>query len=184
VPIDKRFSDSPEMDKIMEDFQAQLAAEGWRGLDLRRAAHHGGTFAGSQKCAECHQKEFDIWRNSPHADATETLTKAKPPRQFDPECVSCHVTGWNPQEYFPYTTGFDSLNTTPDLAGNGCENCHGPAAAHVAAELNDGDETLREKLRLSIADGKKAIVESCIQCHDQDNSPHFEFDDYWPKIKH
>ncbi|HVC96979.1 MAG TPA: multiheme c-type cytochrome, partial [Pirellulales bacterium] len=155
VPIDKRFTDAPEMDKIMDAFQAQLRDEEWSRL-VRRAAHHGGKFAGSRKCAECHQKEFDLWRNTPHADATVTLTKVKPPRQFDPECVSCHVTGWNPQEYFPYTTGFDSLKTTPDLAGNGCENCHGPAAAHVAAEMNGGDRALREKLRLSIADGKKA----------------------------
>jgi len=184
VPIDKRFADSPEMDQIMNAFQSQLKDEGWQGLGLRRAAHHGGKFAGSQQCAECHKEEFKIWKHSPHARATETLTKAKPPRQYDPECVSCHVTGWNPREYFPYTSGFDSLKTTPDLAGNGCENCHGPAAAHVAAENDGGDEALRAKLRLSIADGKKAIVESCIQCHDQDNSIHFDFDDYWPKIEH
>jgi hypothetical protein len=184
VPIDKRFADSPDMDKVMESYQDQLQQMGWEGLDLRRTSHPGGKFAGSSKCAECHQQEFDIWAKTPHAHATKTLTTVKPPRQFDPECISCHATGWNPQRFTPYTSGFDSLKLTADLAGNGCENCHGPAAAHVAAEINGGDDALRAKLRLSIAEAKTAIVESCLECHDLDNSPHFDFDEYWPKIEH
>ncbi|HEV3023977.1 MAG TPA: cytochrome c family protein, partial [Pirellulales bacterium] len=184
VPIDKRFADSPEMDKVMESYQEQLEQMGWDGLDLRRKNHPGGKFAGSGACAECHQEQFDIWANTPHAQATKTLTTLKPARQFDPECISCHATGWNPQQFTPYTSGFDSLKKTPILAGNGCENCHGPAAAHVAAENNGGNETLRAKLRVSIVEAKAAIVDSCVECHDLDNSPHFDFDEYWPKIKH
>jgi hypothetical protein len=188
VPIDKRFSDSPEMDQVMVDYQNQLQQEGWDGLGLRPAKHPGGKFAGSARCADCHATEFNVWKNSPHADATQTLlTKTRPPRQYDPECVSCHVTGWNPQDYFPYGTGFDSLKSTPALVGNGCENCHGPSAAHAAAEEGDIDklkEQWRGKLHLSIADNKKAIVESCMECHDQDNSADFKFETYWPKIEH
>jgi hypothetical protein len=184
VPIDKRFTDSPEMDEVMDSYQEQLQQMGWEGLDLRRKNHPAGKFAGSSACAECHQSQFDIWAKTPHAHATKTLTTVKPPRQFDPECISCHATGWNPQQFTPYTSGFDSLKKTPILAGNGCENCHGPAAAHVAAENEGGDESLRAKLRLSIAEAKTAIVDSCVECHDLDNSPHFDFDEYWPKIEH
>ena len=28
------------------------------------------------------------------------------------------------------------------------------------------------------------VVEMCMQCHDLDNSPDFDFQKYWPKVKH
>ncbi len=140
VPLDHRFKDSAEMDELMVNYQEQLKELGWAGLGLRPANHPRGKFIGSKACTDCHQDAFDVWEGTTHAHATETLTKVKPPRQFDPECVSCHVTGWNPQEFFPYVSGYEGLKTTPLLAGNGCENCHGPAAEHVAAENGDDEE--------------------------------------------
>ncbi|HEV3025802.1 MAG TPA: hypothetical protein VGX76_25185, partial [Pirellulales bacterium] len=52
VPIDKRFTDSPEMDEVMDSYQEQLQQMGWEGLDLRRKNHPAGKFAGSSACAE------------------------------------------------------------------------------------------------------------------------------------
>ncbi len=189
VPLDHRFKDSAEMDELMVNYQDQLKELGWEGLGLRPANHPRGKFVGSQACADCHQDAFDVWKETPHAHAATTLTKVKPPRQFDPECVSCHVTGWNPQEFFPYASGYESLKSTPLLAGNGCENCHGPGAEHVAAE-NDGDEEaqtrFRAALKLSLADkdDEESVRRSCMECHDLDNSLEFEFKEYWPKVAH
>ncbi len=60
------------------------------------------------------QKEYDIWLNGvdgeggeigPHSRATRDLTdpgeRTWVKRNYDPECLSCHVTGWNPQNFFP-----------------------------------------------------------------------------------
>ena len=186
VPLDSRFKDSAEMDALMVDYQDQLKQLGWEGLGLKPANHPRGKFAGSKACAECHEAEYDVWKDTPHAHATETLAKVKPPRQFDPECISCHAVGWNPQEYFPYASGYESLKKTPLLAGNGCENCHGPGADHVSAEQGQ-DEELRARFRavmkLSIADEKEA-AHACMECHDIDNSVNFDFKEYWPKIAH
>jgi hypothetical protein len=151
-------------------------------------------------CAECHSKAAEIYAKTPHSHATDTLVKLNPPRHFDPECLSCHVTGWEPQKYFPFETGFVGLKQTPALVGNGCENCHGPAAEHVAAETGESDandeqiEQLRAALRLKIVpnEGNKekqvynegGVVEMCMHCHDLDNSPDFDFQTYWPKVKH
>lgn len=195
VPLDSRFADSPEMKQLMVAYQGQLQQEGFEGLGLRPAPHPAnetagdlrGQFAGSHACQECHPTAYGIWSKSAHSHATETLTKLDPPRQFDPECLSCHSTGWNPQEYFPYESGFLGVHDTPDLMGNGCENCHGPAAAHVAAEEAKGSARklvtqmqLRQALKLT-----KATVEStCEKCHDHDNSPEFDFQKYWPKVEH
>lgn len=188
VPLDHRFADAEEMDELMVAYQAELEQLGWSGLGLRPAPHSGGAFAGSKACAECHGREYDIWRKTPHAHATETLMRAKPPRQFDPECISCHATGWNPQEFFPYETGYDSREATPLLMGSGCENCHGPGAEHATAEYGDDkalQKKLREALHLTASGAKKDVQrDSCMRCHDLDNSPKFDFDEYWERIAH
>ena len=114
-------------------------------------------------------------------------------RHFDPECISCHVTGWNPQKFFPYKTGYETLEGSPDLHGNGCENCHGPGLEHVQAEENSsGDssadkkqlEELRNSMRLTLANAQ----EKCLECHDIDNSPDFHkegaFEKFWEQVKH
>jgi hypothetical protein len=144
---------------------------------------------GSETCGDCHTKAFAIWEKTPHAHATDTLVKLDPPRQFDPECVSCHATGWEPQKYFPFRSGYDSMKKTPHLAHNGCENCHGPGSAHVAAETGEAEVSeaelaeLRQSMRLPL----KAAEEKCLECHDLDNSPDFlhkGFEHYWAEVEH
>jgi hypothetical protein len=190
VPLDHRFADAAEIDELMVNYQSELEQRGWQGLELRPAAHDKdkGKFVGSKACADCHANEYAIWEATPHAHATDTLTHVKPPRQFDPECISCHATGWNPSEFFPYQTGYDSVAATPQLVGSGCENCHGPGADHVAAEAGN-DKALKRRLRevmKGTATGatKEMQRESCMRCHDLDNSPKFDFDKYWKKIEH
>lgn len=187
VPLDKRFVASPQMHDLMVAYQGQLRDRGFDGLGLQPVAHPSGRkFVGSQACADCHTKAFEVWSKTPHAHATETLVKLDPPRQFDAECVSCHATGWDAQKFFPFASGFVSLDKTPLLKANGCENCHGPGSAHAAAELgevavNDLEKgKLREQMRLPLA----ATERSCMTCHDHDNSPEFNFETYWPKVEH
>ena len=195
VPLDSRFPNTPEMHQLMVAYQGQLQAEGFAGLELRPAPHpradHPGdplaVFAGSASCQECHPTAHGIWSKTPHAHATDTLVKLDPPRQYDPECVSCHSTGWNAQEYYPYETGFLGLDSTPLLIGNGCENCHGPAAAHVAAEKATGanrNATQRATLRAGLKLTSATVEQSCLKCHDDDNSTEFDFKKYWPKVEH
>ncbi|HWB13185.1 MAG TPA: multiheme c-type cytochrome [Pirellulales bacterium] len=188
VPLDHRFADAAEIDELVVGYQDELEQLSWQGLGLRPAPHAQGKFVGSKACADCHRDEYAVWKATPHAHATETLTHVKPPRQFDPECISCHATGWNPQEFFPYVSGYASIKETPMLNGSGCENCHGPGAEHTAAEKGS-DKTLQRRLREAIARTgtgatKESQRESCMRCHDLDNSPKFDFDKYWAKIQH
>jgi hypothetical protein len=192
VALDSRFPTSPEMVSLMTTYQSQLQALGWSGLGLRPASHPqskpgneaAGKFGGAANCRECHAEAWDVFSKSKHATSTDTLVKLKPQRHHDPECVSCHVTGWNPQEFFPYRSGFESLEKTPQLAGNSCENCHGPGAAHVAAEKGT-DKALQEEWRVAMhQDKSQADEQSCRKCHDLDNSPTFDFEKYWAEIAH
>jgi hypothetical protein len=47
-------------------------------------------------------------------------------------------------------------------------------------------ERLRQELVLTLAtpEGKQKAVNNCLECHDLDNSPQFDFDEYWPQVEH
>ncbi len=195
VAMTHDFEDAPEMRRLMATYQNQLEAIGLSGLGLRPIEHPSGDrFVGTKVCGECHTTAFAIWEGTPHAHATDSIVKpgerGDVARHFDPECISCHVTGWNAQEYFPYESGYLSLAASSHLMGNGCENCHGPGAKHVAAEREgsgiaaDQRDLLRMAMRLPLEKAK----DTCLQCHDLDNSPDFHkdgaFEDYWAEVEH
>jgi hypothetical protein len=202
VPLDHRFADAPEIQQMQVAYQKELQQLDLEGLGLKPAPPHssGRKFVGSKTCESCHTKAAAVFGKTPHAKATDTLVHLTPPRHFDPECLSCHVTGWEPQKYFPYDSGYMGLTQTPDLVGNGCENCHGPAGSHAAAESGEINKTDAEKAELRAAlhlkvgpnEGNKSgqvfkmesVVDKCMRCHDLDNSPEFDFQTYWPKVKH
>ena len=193
IPLDARWGESPDMIALLGTYQDKLEALGFKGLNLVPIHHPTGRrFAGSAACAECHPKAFEVWENSGHAKALTTLEEAKPRRDFDPECLSCHVTGWAPQRFEPFEGGFAGAKETPHLAHQGCENCHGPAAAHTAVERGDvrASEAERDRLRqelvlpLATPEGKQKAANNCLECHDLDNSPKFDFDEYWPAVAH
>jgi hypothetical protein len=197
VPLDKRFPDSPAMLQLLADYQKQLESMGLDELGLKPQAHPTGRkFVGSAACADCHTKAFAVWEKTPHAHATDSLVN--PPervnisRHFDPECLSCHVTGWEPQKIYPFESGYLSLQKTPLLQHNGCENCHGPGSAHVAAETgmdavtDEEQRARRDAMKLPLAGG--VAERKCMECHDIDNSPDFHvkgaFEKYWKEVEH
>jgi hypothetical protein len=100
------------------------------------------------------------------------------------------VTGWEPQLVIPFKSGFAGLKETPELVGNGCENCHGPGSAHVAAE--DGSRAVTDRERMSLREAMRLPLakaeQKCLECHDIDNSPAFHqegaFKEYWKKVEH
>ncbi len=195
VALSSQFEDSPRVSELFAKYQDELKAVSFEGLGKRPMTHPTTReFVGSEKCGECHSTAFEIWKNTPHAHATDSIVKPPEremvPRHFDPECVSCHVTGWNPSKFAPYRTGFESLETTPHMLASGCENCHGPGSKHVAAELGElqADPDLLKKLRDEMKLPLDQASDKCIQCHDIDNSPDFHkpnaFEEYWEKVKH
>jgi hypothetical protein len=193
IPLDARWGEAREMIKLLASYQRQLESLGLEGLGLSAMRHPTGRrFAGSAACSDCHAYAYEVWEGSSHASALTTLEEQDPRRDGDPECLSCHVVGWAAQRFEPFEGGFLSMAKTPHLAHNGCENCHGPAAAHAAVERGDVRATqaerdrLREELVLTLdtPEGKQRAVNNCLECHDLDNSPQFDFDEYWPSVDH
>jgi hypothetical protein len=188
VPLDSRFPAAPEITLLMSNYQTQLRNEGLQGLGIRPVPHPRkelqGSFVGTEKCKDCHEKSYDVWKKSGHAKAWATLKNTTPPRDADPECVSCHVVGWHGQQFFPYESGFLSEKETPKLVNVGCESCHGPGEKHVQAEKGSDAAAQKKYQEAMVVTKEEAEKRQCYTCHDLDNSPDFEFQTYWPYVEH
>jgi len=148
------------------------------------------TYVGSERCKRCHESAYEVWKKSDHSRAYQTLVDARRPslRQYDGECIVCHVTG------FGYQGGFTDAARTPHLENVGCESCHGPASVHAnnpnnaewQGRLNPWKapegETAKDKARRL-----DRLDQFCQRCHDIDNDvrwTHHGLDKKWPKIDH
>lgn len=190
VPMDSRYQSSQKILDLMGIYQDQLRLEGLDGLGIQPLRNpfekSNGEYVGSKRCESCHEESYKVWKTSRHSIAWKSLEKSNPPRTFDPECIACHVEGWNAEHRMPFKSGFLGVDVTPDLINVGCESCHGPGEKHMQAEIGSNvklQEKYREALHLDASDKEKMKV-LCIQCHDLDNSPKFNYDRYYKVIEH
>jgi predicted CXXCH cytochrome family protein len=122
-------------------------------------------FAGSQACQGCHSEQHAQWKSTKHAYAWPTLQAVQ--RSQDLECWSCHVTGAmhprGPKHPSQVKGGLENV---------GCESCHGPGAAHVAA---GGAAKMVRAPSASV----------CTQCHDGvKDEGRFELESYMGRVEH
>ncbi len=195
VAFDSRYKNDPlivnQMQLYQDNLEEELKTRGFAGFGINPVPPPNsnvlGNYVGSKKCESCHDESYRIWRRSGHAKAWESLAETSvPSRIYDPECICCHVVGWNPEEQYPYVSGFSNEKgkMTLDLVNVGCENCHGPGEKHCVAEAG-GNEAEQQRYRDAIhLTTDEAGQRMCYSCHDLDNSPNFNFDVYWPKIEH
>jgi len=141
-------------------------------------------YVGSSKCKKCHLPEFKSWEKLKHGNALETLKPGQASEMktkfgldlakdytADPNCVQCHVTGFNQPGGFQMG-GDEKANK--NLINVGCESCHGPGGAY----LEHHEKVMKEKLTYTheemYAQGlNKIIKETCTKCHNE-KSPTFE----------
>jgi hypothetical protein len=82
-------------------------------------------FVGIQACAECHEDSVTFWKKTGHAGAYKTLSDDF--KEFNLDCVSCHVTGYE-------QPGGSTVTFVENLKDVQCEECHGPGSKHVETE--------------------------------------------------
>ena len=91
-----------------------------------------GPHVGSAACKECHPSEYTWWASDPHAKAMASLGEAvheDKPATEAVACVRCHASPTSHGGPAP-----TELASFLPAEGVGCESCHGPGGAHVAAE--------------------------------------------------
>ena len=161
---------SPEVREIREavdTFEARNKEKVGQVESFDHERVHGASserFLGVHTCARCHTQEARAYSSSAHARAFQSLVAKG--QDKNPECVSCHVVG------FDYVNGYDQV-PDPQVAGREslknvqCESCHGYGTEH--------DRT---------GAWNAMARESCVTCHDEANSPNFDYETYWAKIAH
>ena len=178
----KRFKDDPRMIEHMKFYQDMLRDSQLAETEPALQHPSGAKYVGAEKCGECHTKAFAKWSETGHASAFDSLREGRRgiSRIFDPECLSCHVTGWHPQQVLRYDSGYVNEKVSAHLLGNQCENCHGPGSQHIELVEADDLAAARKLVKVTL----KQAQTFCYECHDLDNSPHFNFESYWPEIAH
>ena len=165
--LDKNYEDDPEILAEVNQYKSEAKARRDRAKLIEDLAREYSetpvteTFLGSEMCARCHEAEAAVFKASAHAKAMLVLEEAG--EETNPECISCHVTGWSVAGGY----GLNARNRNM-LIHVQCEACHGYGTAHKR-----NDPALRLRAR-----------EVCLDCHNQEWSPDFDFDSYWQQIKH
>ena len=111
-------------------------------------------YVGPDECHICHAEQYESWRKTAHSRSYEVLAQER--KQYVPECLRCHTTG------FGEASGFVDAERTPRLAAVTCEACHGPGSRHVEAQKN-GQENDAEYGAVNCPDCQHARI--CILCH-------------------
>ncbi len=162
-PVEEGLPKAESLVRLYEDYQQIVKDRNLLEKHPRFALPNDLKYVGSKSCKPCHDYEYETWNVNAHAKAFSILEKVG--SQFDPECVVCHVIG------FDYESGFISQQDTGHLINVGCENCHGPGSKHI---LSAGATELTEP------------KSACIDCHTPEHSGDYagNEDAFMEKIRH
>jgi len=163
VPLTEDIEQNPSLVELYKVYQQLVAEAGLIEKHPRFKMEENLMYLGSDSCKSCHEYEYEKWSQKRHSWAYSTLEKVG--SQYDPECVGCHVVG------FDYDTGFVTQDQTPHLKDVGCEVCHGPGSEHVMSEGKE--KTTMPQL-------------ACTDCHTPEHSGNYAGNEkeYLEKTKH
>ncbi len=141
VPMKSSIARDPAVEKSLRESARAIGAANFaaaRGTPPPPAEDGQPKFVGMGACAKCHQSAVDFWRKTVHAHAWKTLVDVD--KQYDYDCIGCHVTGFQ-------KPGGSNLATVEkqQLVDVQCEVCHGPGSQHVAEAGLDDPKTLTRK---------------------------------------
>jgi len=117
------------------------------------------SYVGVEECGSCHRKAVNFWKKTKHYQAWRTLEDVG--KQFNYDCTSCHVTGWD-------KPGGSTMGFNKKLRNVQCEQCHGPGSIHVAEDGKDKPKTLTARPAITVCQG----------CHNKEHSDTFDFKAY------
>src|SRR5690606_39014977 len=103
--------------------------EAFKDLKPAPPGPNEASYSGLEVCSSCHQAERKFWDSTAHSRAYGTLTRQH--KEFNLDCVSCHVTGYD-------RPGGSTVTHVENLQNVQCEVCHGPGSKHVASPNEKG----------------------------------------------
>ena len=160
VALRKSEPSDPEIEKLMREHDKVVnEANRIAFADLKPPplGPDDVAYVGSAACSACHQTAYAWWRSHSHGVAYLTLQQRS--KEYNLDCVGCHVTGYQEPGGSTVTHNLDGA-----LRNVGCESCHGPGAAHVK-------------------DPEVAVIRvtpeaTCAACHSKEHSDLFDYEAY------
>ena len=164
VPLARKLGEDPTIAERLARYGEDVKKANLKALAaikpiLKNAK--GNFYAGVNKCKTCHVAAYQFWKKTRHANAYPTLVKDK--KQYDLDCIGCHVTGWLKPG------GLYNIKKPHRLASVQCENCHSYGGLHAAS-------------------ANKALIvrnvpeSTCKGCHHPPHDKSFNFHDRLKKI--
>lgn len=114
-------------------------------------------FQGPESCQGCHPEAYNVWKQSKHARAFDTLSATQ---QKDARCISCHAPDLNDKGVSAVT----------------CETCHGGGQYYSTNFVMKDEELVR---LVGLIDPSE---KQCRTCHDA-ASPSLEPFEFVEKLK-
>ncbi len=125
VEVRERLGDDAAVKKRMSEYYRRVNdhnREAFKDKVPLPAAENQSSYVGVEACATCHRSEYEFWQRTGHSRAYPTLQREF--KEFNLDCVSCHVTGYD-------QPGGSTVTHVDKLTGVQCEVCHGPGSRHV-----------------------------------------------------
>jgi hypothetical protein len=118
------------------------------------------------RCAECHLKQFDFWRKTPHMNALHPLVEAKQDKNL--ECLSCHTVGLGDPKGFSHVDHLaemkmESKKDEPVFATNE-EFVHYLSDVHDAKDLNTQVKLFKKDVSVQNSLGQLDSAWTPVQC--------------------
>ena len=160
VPLPKKSPRDGEVEKLMREHdkavnEANRAA--FASLKPPPLGPEDVAYVGSAACSGCHQEAYAWWQAHPHGVAYRTLQERN--KEYNLDCVGCHVTGYQQPGGSTVTHNLDGA-----LVNVGCESCHGPGGAHTKNP--------------EVAILRNTPESTCVTCHNAEHSDLFDYEAY------
>jgi len=167
VMMGPEIPDKPEIASLVKGFEDVLKERN-RKIEMEQAAKNKvqgpdnsvSHYLGAELCIRCHPSEGAAWKTTSHSQAWQTLSTVK--KDTEADCIPCHSVG------YLKPGGFVTAATTPQLANVQCESCHGMGTEHDAFASTP----------------HRVDAATCIQCHNKERDPDFNFETHLPKVAH
>lgn len=161
IELDEKIADdAATLEKVTQLKQKlEEARQSLRGRHQQVRGSATEQFLTQYECRKCHADIYAKLEGSRHNAALASL--ARKGMSQEPDCLACHTTGYE------FKGGYDEKPPANRLMNVQCEACHGYGSLH----RRDGR-------------WKAEARGTCVACHDQKNSPKFDFATYWEKIRH
>jgi hypothetical protein len=170
APLDKNLKTDMQMDSLVSRYKDEITRiEREHNAAPQAAQQASGNdpmigLMGAKGCGSCHKEQQQFWSKTRHANAYDSLVKKE--KNYSPECIGCHTTGYLVRGGY-FIVDFSDREFTRNVQ---CEACHGVSWSHSQdPKINKPFNRIDRDL--------------CVKCHDVKNDPQFDFARKMPLVR-